>query len=240
MWPAVDQWSGVDTKEGLRIMTSAADVGRSLEELARAATTLGVRWALIGGQALIAHGVPRDTLDADALVEPALLGELSSALVEQQAWVPLVYDPGSGDYLAASGPTVHYMDDPVLFDLHAERAMVPLRSGTGLLVELLASQHPIEQAMVDEAALRRHFGAQVPLAPLGGILLVKTKADRTKDIAALEQAAEHLSAAVLDGAVAWAKRHDPASADDLRAILGAARARRAPVRTEAYTRPKPK
>ena len=106
----------------------------------------------------------------------------------------------------------------------------------GLLVELLDAQHPIEQQMVAEAALRNHFGARVPVAPLGGVLLVKAKADRTKDIAALEQAAEHLSAPILHAAIAWARDCDPATADDIDSIVNAARVRRTPVRKEPYTR----
>ncbi|MBI4701759.1 MAG: hypothetical protein HY744_11480 [Deltaproteobacteria bacterium] len=148
----------------------------------------------------------------------------------------MVYDDRTGDYEDASDVTVHFMQDPVLFDVGEERWLIPLRSPLGLPVELLAAQHPVEQEMVETAVPKRHGGVAVPVAPLGGVLLVKAKADRPKDVAAIEQAAEHLPAAQLRDAVAWATERDEATAKDLRAILQAARTRRAPVGTRPYRR----
>lgn len=219
-------------------MTSDTIVTSAVLDLLRAAVAARTEWALIGGQALIAYGVPRETLDADALVAPGALETLAEVLVVTFGWTPLVYDDRTEDYAVAREVTVHFMDDPVLFDVGEERRMVPLRSPLGLPVELLAAQHPVEHAMLDGAMLRAHYGVRVPTAPLGGILLVKTKADRSKDVAAVEQTGEHLGAKELDAAVAWARHHDPASAEDLVAILRAARARRAPKRTVPYKRRK--
>ena len=53
---------------------------------------------------------------------------------------------------------------------------------------------------------------------------------------AIEQTAEHLPPQVLADAVAWARKRDPATADDLAAILSTARVRRVPKRTEGYSR----
>lgn len=53
-------------------------------------------------------------------------------------------------------------------------------------------------------------------------------------MAALEQTAEHLSRRTLDAAVAWARARDSGTADDLAAVLEAARARKVPLRTEPY------
>ncbi len=219
-------------------MTSETVVTSALLDLARAAALVGASWALVGGQALIAYGVPRETLDADALVDHGMLGAFANVLVDTFGWTPVVYDEGSEDYVESAEVAVHFMDDPVLFDVAQERQMVPLRSPLGLPVELLAAQHPIEQEMVSVAAQRQFHGVLVPIAPLGGILLVKTKADRSKDVAAIEQAGEHLSANQVQEAIAWAKRRDEATADDLRAILTAARVRRAPRRTTAYVKAK--
>lgn len=213
-------------------MISDAAVASALLDLARAAPRAGVSWALIGGQALIAYGVPRETLDADALVPLEGLERVARQLVETFGWTPVAYDGGSEDYVKADEVTVHYMDDPVLFDVGQERQMIPLRSPLGLSVELLAAQHPVEQEMVDTALTRSHQGVSVPVAPLGGILLVKTKADRPKDIAAIEQTGEHLSASQVGEAVAWAQQRDAATAEDLQALLSAARTRRAPKRTK--------
>jgi hypothetical protein len=236
MWPRVDPTSFEPTAESERMSAAPEIVTRTLETLALAAGETGARWALVGGQALIAHGVPRDTLDADALVDGDLIGELALDLVEKHGWTALDYDASVDDYRDVAHPIAHFMDDPVLFDIAAERTMYPLRSDAGLLVELLAAQHPTEVQMVAEAAIRRHFGASIPVAPLGGVLLVKAKADRTKDVAALEQAAEHLTGPVLQAAIEWARRHDPATADDVESIVKTARARRQPVRKQPYTR----
>ena len=57
----------------------------------------------------------------------------------------------------------------------------------------------------------------VPLAPLGGVLVVKAIAGRNKDIAGIEHVAEHLSPATLDEAVAYSFQIGPAA----RAMAGA-------------------
>lgn len=215
-------------------MTSETIVASALLDLSRAAMLAKLPWALVGGEALIAYGVPRETLDADAIVQEPGLETLADSLVRTFGWRPLVYDHETGDYVEADEVEIHYMDDPVLFDVNQERRMVPLRSPLGLPVELLAAQHPIEQEMIDAALVCTHHGVGVPLAPLGGVLLVKTKADRTKDVAAIEQVAEHLSNAQVQEAVAWAERRDAATAEDLRSILAAARTRRAPRSTKPY------
>jgi len=220
-------------------MTTDAVVASALLDLSRAVRSVtNADWALIGGQALIVYGVPRETLDADALVSSDALGDIAVTLVSTFGWTPLVYDERVDDYVESEEPTVHFMDDPVLFDVHEERRMIPLRTPLGLPVELLAAQHPVEQEMIEAAVLRVHQGVKIPVAPLGGILLVKMKADRKKDVAAVEQTAEHLPAATVQEAVAWARRRDPATAEDLTAVMKASRARRVPLRKDRYSRPK--
>ena len=212
-------------------------VSRALLDFARAAPRVSAPWALVGGQALISYGVPREALDADALVTLDGLERLAGELVQTFGWTPLVYDEGSGDFVAANEVTIHYQDDPVLFDVGQERQMIPLRSPLGLPVELLAAQHPVEQEMIDSACARSHQGLSVPVAPLGGILLMMAMADPpARDVGAIEQAGEHLSAKVVREAVAWAEQRDPRTAKKLRRILSAARTRRAPKRTKPASR----
>jgi len=207
-------------------------------DIRRAATNTRIPWAIVGGQALIAYGVPKHTEDADALVPPADLEDFANELVDTFGYTPLLYDEATRGYVPTDVATVHCMDDPVLFDIHEERSMIPLRSPLGLDVELLAAQHPVEQEMIELSHLQNHYGVQIPVAPLGGVLLVKTKADRPKDVAAIEQAAEHLSAEALEAAIVWAAKRDPATAEELRSLANFARTRRAPKRTVPY-RPKP-
>lgn len=217
-------------------MTSDTVITSAFLDLVRAAGAAEIPWSLVGGQALLAYGVPRHTHDADALVDTEDLETLAHALVETFAWTPLLYDETAEDYVDTTEVTVHIMDDPVLFDVHEERSMIPLRTPLGLLVELLAAQHPVEQEMIDASAIRTHHGIRIPVAPLGGILLVKTKADREKDVAAIEQTAEHLSGDDLKAAVAWAEKRDPETTREMRQILSAAKMRLVPRRTRKSPR----
>src|SRR5262249_6095443 len=123
MWPRVDEQSFEETRESRRMAAAPDIVTSTLEDLAAAPNELGAHGALLGGQALIAHGVPRDTLDADALVAEAALGDLANELVERFGWKPLDYDPGAEDYVEAAEPTAHFMQDPVLFDPATERVL---------------------------------------------------------------------------------------------------------------------
>lgn len=215
--------------ERVRYVASEEPAARTaLMAIAKTARTTDVSWALIGGQGLLAHGIPRDTLDLDILVPPEALEEFALNLTSRDGWVPLRFDQSQRDYVDAQVVMVLTMqDDPVLMDIGEDRSMIALRCGA-LVVELLAAQHPVEQALLDEAHVQAHHGVSVPVAPLGGILLVKAKAHRLKDLAALEQAAEHLDKADIDRALRWARRWDPATTEDLESILMAARMRRAP------------
>ena len=200
-------------------------VAEALEDLVRIADDLGVRWALIGGQALQAHGVPRETHDVDVLVSLHFTVALAIGLCRLAGWTPLQYRSWTRDYVPAAAPVLHRFDDLVLFSLPCERVMYSLRSPRRLLVQLLSAQHRIERAMVDDAILTPHFGVSVPLAPLGGVLLVKGLAERTKDIAAIEQAAEQAPIAALDEAVAWLGKQDPLAPVWLTSFVDKAKAR---------------
>lgn len=92
-------------------------------------------------------------------------------------------------------------------------------------MQLLSAQHRIERAMIDDAAPGTHFGVSVPLAPLGGVLLVKALAGRTKDTAAIEQTAEQAPSEALDEAVAWLRKQDQVSAEWLTSVVDQAKAR---------------
>src|SRR5689334_16820266 len=127
-WPQLDEWSFQESKESTRMALAPEIVARTLEDLTRAAQAIGAHWALVGGQALIAHGVPRDTLDADALIGGDAAGDLAAELCAGAGWTALTYNADDGDYVPAAEPTAHYFDDPVLFDLGCERVMYPLRS----------------------------------------------------------------------------------------------------------------
>lgn len=212
-------------------------VARTLEDLVRIAETIGVRWTLIGGQALLAHGVPRETRDVDVLVSRTATLALATELCRSAGWTPLQYRSWTRDYVPVAEPTLHQFDDLVLFSLPCERVMYSLRSPPGLLVQLLSAQHRIERAMVDDAVPELHFGVRVPLAPLGGVLLVKALANRTKDIAAIEQTAEQAQSEALDEAIDWLRKQDPVSAEWLTSVVDQAKARGCAVTREGSAVP---
>jgi hypothetical protein len=205
-------------------------VASAMMDLVRAAQTEKVPWALIGGQALRVHGVPRNTLDAYALVSSDGLVALAEDLVVTYKWRPLVYDKKKKDYVKAEEIKIHYMDDPVLFDMGENRMMIPLLSPLELIVELLSAQHPVEEDMIASSIRAECYGVPIKLAPLGGVLLVKAKADRTKDTAAIEQTAEHLPASTIRAAIAWAAKRDPETAKDLQSKVDEIAMRKSPFR----------
>jgi len=210
--------------------TCATVVSTTLLDLSRAARSARTRWALIGGPALIVHGVPRHSPDAGALVPLRKLAGLAEELVGTFGWTPLEYDKNTGRFAKTHAPVVHYLDDLALRDLQEERQMIPLRSALGLFVELRAAQHLVEQAVVSGARSRAHCGFTVPVAPLGGVLLLRIRAGTAQDIGSVEQAVEHLPRAKLEEAIAWARKHDRAGADALRAVVEAVWKRRTPIR----------
>jgi hypothetical protein len=200
----------------------------ALLDLTRAVRGVPTQMSLVGGQALQSYGVPRTTEDADVLVSREELEPLADWLADRFGWTPLDYDDETEGYVPTDRPVVMLMDDPVLFDVHEQRELIALETPLGLTVELLAAQHPVEQEMIARSAIRIHYAVRVPVAPLGGVLLVKVKAHRNKDTAAIEQTIEHLPADVIQAAVDWASEHDPATTDDLRSIIRAVRVRRTP------------
>jgi hypothetical protein len=221
--PLPDDLSFNDGNDGKPLPPES--VAATLEDLARVADAIGVRWALIGGQALLAHGVPRETRDVDVLVSRHATLALATELCRSAGWTPLQYRSWTRDYVAAAEPTLHHFDDLVLFSLPCDRVMYSLRSSPGALVQLLSAQHRIERAMVDDAMPGQHFGVMVPLAPLGGVLLVKALAERTKDIAAIQQTAEQAPIEALNEAVEWLRKQDQVSAEWLTSVVAQAKSR---------------
>ena len=191
-------------------------IAQGLRDIRDAVADNSIRgWALVGGLALQAHGVPRTTLDADAFVEREDLNMLAHTLVTDFGWAPLIRKGDNDNDIIAKEITIQF----TFFTDGVIRKMIMLRSPQGLHLDLLPAQHPIERHMIESATLLTLHRVRVPVAPLGGILLVKTKADRTKDVAAIEQTTEHLPRAQINAAVAWAKRLDRASTEDLQSII---------------------
>ena len=135
--------------------------GRILADLNRA----GVRYVLIGGIALIRHGVVRATRDVDAILTPDEdnLDRLRTLIAEWGATHP------DGSPIPASaiavGKTIHLATPHGDLDLLAERAS-PLSFD-----ELMA-----------RADTRRVDGVEAPICSLADLVALKRIASRERDL----------------------------------------------------------
>jgi hypothetical protein len=98
----------------------------SLRDLSSAATALDSVWAIMGGHALIAWGVPRDTPEIDAMVDPDLIEELAATLVGKSGWVPLECNDQGRSFLVTDAVTLREKEDPVMRAAGPIRIMIPL------------------------------------------------------------------------------------------------------------------
>jgi hypothetical protein len=135
--------------------------GRILDDLNR----VGVRYVLIGGIALIRHGVVRATRDVDAILapEPENLERLQLLIDEWPATRP----DGSPvpDEALAPGRTIHLATPHGELDLLAER-LPPLG-----FAELSA-----------RAETRRVDGVEAPICSLADLVALKRIAGRERDL----------------------------------------------------------
>lgn len=139
--------------------------GRILDDLNR----VGVRYVLIGGIALIRHGVVRATRDVDAILapEPENLERLRALIAEWPATRP----DGSPvpDDAVTTGRTIHLATPHGELDLLAER-LPPLS-----FAELSA-----------RAEARRVDGVKAPICSLADLVALKRIAGRERDLVDLQ------------------------------------------------------
>jgi len=185
----------------------------SLEDLRWSAKATGAPWALIGGRALIAHGVRRDSDDVDVLVPPHSLKSIANTLVDSCAFQPLEH-VGGGRFIPRDAVDVHWADS-----FGKTRFTVPLLTPLGMRLELLGALHQAEYDMIATSNVQKYLSLSVPVAPLGGVLLLKTMAHRDKDVAAIEQAARNLTFEELRSAMVWAVQRDAKTAAVLWSII---------------------
>jgi predicted nucleotidyltransferase len=135
--------------------------GRILDDLNR----VGVRYVLIGGIALIRHGVVRATRDVDVVLspEPENIERLRALIAEWSATRP----DGSPvpDEAVAPGRTIHLATPHGELDLLAER-LPPLS-----FAELSA-----------RAETRRVDGVDAPICSLADLVALKRIAGRERDL----------------------------------------------------------
>jgi len=140
--------------------------GRILADLNRA----GVRYVLIGGLALIRHGVVRATADIDAMLEPSEenLDRLRALIAEWGATRP-DGSPLPVDAVAI-GKSIHLATPHGDLDFLGERS--PPLTFSGLL---------------ERADRRRVDGVDAPICSLADLVALKRLAGRERDLADLSE-----------------------------------------------------
>jgi len=140
--------------------------GELLSDLNR----VGVRYVLVGGIALIRHGVVRMTRDIDVVLEPGCdnIERVRTLIAEWGATRP-DGSPIPADTIAA-GKSIHLATPHGHIDLLAEQAS-PLT-----FAELIA-----------RADVRRVDGVEAPICSLADLVALKRIASRERDLADLSE-----------------------------------------------------
>ncbi|HET6447545.1 MAG TPA: nucleotidyl transferase AbiEii/AbiGii toxin family protein [Conexibacter sp.] len=140
--------------------------GQILSDLNRA----GIRYVLVGGIALIRHGVARATRDIDAVLEPGEenLDRLRTLIAEWGATRP----DGSPIPVESitEGKTIH------LATPHGALDLLPDRTAPLSFAELM-----------DRADVRRVDGVEAPICSLADLVALKRIASRGRDLADLSE-----------------------------------------------------
>jgi predicted nucleotidyltransferase len=138
-----------------------SDFGQIIVELNRA----GVRYVLVGGIALIRHGVVRATRDVDAVIA-ADAGNLERVLSLIEAW-PATRPDGS----------------PVPVDTVAPGRTINLLTPNGDLDLLAERPSPLSfQELLARAEVRRVDGVRAPICSLADLVALKRLAGRERDL----------------------------------------------------------
>lgn len=140
--------------------------GRILSDLNR----VGVRYVLIGGIALIRHGIVRMTRDIDVVLEPGPdnIERVRALIAEWGATRP----DGS----------------PVVADAVATGRSIHLSTPHGHIFLLPEQASPLTFAeLISRAEVRRVDGVDAPICSLGDLVALKRIASRERDLADLSE-----------------------------------------------------
>jgi len=137
-----------------------AQLGDALRAFERAFRTLDARWFVFGAQAAIFYGVARATADVDVTVEPGgrTTRELADALVD-------------------AGFSLRFPDE----DFVARTRVLPVKHASGMPADVVLGDSPIEALFFDRVERHRIDGANVPVAAVEDIVVMKVLAGREKD-----------------------------------------------------------
>lgn len=124
----------------------------------------GIPYMLVGGVAVLVHGVPRLTRDIDVtvLLEPDATPELLTAL------------PGFRSLV----------DDPATFA--AETRVVPVESADGTRVDVILAGLPFEEEAIARARTEQLGTARVRVCTPEDLVVMKILSDRPRDLTDVE------------------------------------------------------
>ena len=129
---------------------------------------LDLRWALIGGLAIGVRAEPRTTKDIDIMI----------AVDRPQDDQQIV-----GDFLARGYRLLQVLERKDRDRMATVRLVAPGEAAEGIVVDLLFASSGIEPEVVDSAELLEIVpGLVVPVATIGHLLALKTRAGRDKDL----------------------------------------------------------
>lgn len=182
---------------------------------------LDQKYALIGTQALMAYGGAETAADIDIMVlRPRnVYEELRKELVREWGWETFNWAGRVRHHInnVAVADVSGLEDDPDPGYNRADSPTLVYRAKTpeGVIVDLtMAAVLASHKEMVEKAKpmllcpTATACGVAIPVAPLGGVLLLKGKANRDKDIEGLKLAQQLLPETVTREAVTWAMTHD--------------------------------
>lgn len=208
---------------------------QALLDLQKTAAELGCSWSLVGGKALISHGVPRSSPEVDVMVPFDAAEHLAVALIDDFKWSALVQDSAGPWYAESDSITIHRAEE-LIPGYGGARTWIPLATPARLQVNLHEVHHPVDDDLVSLATPLDHGGIEAPTAPLGAVLRAKVRIGTLRHIGAIEQVTEHLPAAVMNAAAAWVAARDADAAQELKRIVDEVRRRRRPVSIERRPR----
>jgi hypothetical protein len=131
--------------------------------LGRALDRLGRPWMVIGGLAVIAHGVPRTTLDADATVSgPGLVPVDALRALEEQGIVARI--PDAAQFAGRS------------------HVLLVRHEASGVPIDISLAWLPFEDEALARAVRREFAGATLPFVQPEDLVIYKLVAARPRDL----------------------------------------------------------
>ncbi len=134
----------------------------ALKGLLEAFTELGVRWCVLGAQAVNVHGHPRMTADIDVTAElgATTTAELVETLERYGFWPAFEFDDG---FVSAN-------------------RVVPVVHSSAMPVDIMLAGPGLEEVFLDEAEATTIAGVSVPVISAEHLLVSKILAGREQDL----------------------------------------------------------